>query len=251
MKKLLIALLLLSIPYAKSFSQGCVIDLNNQELIAPASDQFPCVEKTVAFSSVIQVSVPASYDVSGVPVTIDSIVISSITNFPSGISYEANPSSASVAGGQNMCLNIEGTTTDTVGTYSLVFDGYAKTSFGQFSFADLAGFGFVLGYSLDVIDAGGNCRAITSIDKQKDFTTSINIFPNPVHENLNVELSSENTNSINVSIISLLGEVKTQENLLVTGKIEQKIDVSSYPKGMYILRCNQESNIVSKTFIVQ
>ena len=72
---------------------------------------------------------------------------------------------------------------------------------------------------------------------------SINkVYPNPVKDFVTVELQSEVTGTIQVSLFNILGtEVKKWETLsLYQGDQKLKLDLSQFKSGVYILKINKQ-----------
>jgi len=71
-------------------------------------------------------------------------------------------------------------------------------------------------------------------DKPNSF---ISVFPNPTNGNFTVNAKSENANADNqLTIYNLVGKVIVRKNLESTsGNFTAKVDLSSYPNGMYFI----------------
>src|SRR4051812_45743465 len=110
-------------------SGGCTIDTTNNSFFNPRPDTLPCVVRTVAYNQVVQIKVPSTVNLQdfGSPIpfilTVDSVVIDSITGFPTGITDTLNPANGHIHGGERACALIYGTTTDPVGHYPVLFHG--------------------------------------------------------------------------------------------------------------------------------
>ncbi|MBI5538792.1 MAG: T9SS type A sorting domain-containing protein [Bacteroidia bacterium] len=100
-------------------------------------------------------------------------------------------------------------------------------------------------YLTPIYNFGNYCNLplnINQVNTENDFR----IFPNPVFNNLNIEISSYN-NFESIEIYSILGK-KVKSILLTNDNIE--IKVSDLPSGIYILKAEDKShNIISKRFI--
>jgi len=79
-----------------------------------------------------------------------------------------------------------------------------------------------------------------------DFNSSngFNAYPNPVNNELNVDLFSSYTGSVEINLVDLTGRrvISTKENK-VSGKGTFKYDVSDLAKGIYFLRVKEGSEI--------
>jgi hypothetical protein len=109
------------------YSQVCTPDsaaFTGGVYVYPAS--LPCITQGIAFSGTVSIqvpdSIPASSIVAGAPgyLYIDSLTIDSITGFPTGISGTNNPGPGNwIYGGGYGCSTFAGTTSDSVGQYTL------------------------------------------------------------------------------------------------------------------------------------
>lgn len=88
-----------------------------------------------------------------------------------------------------------------------------------------------------------NC-AILSVEDRL-LSENISIFPNPASEF--VTIIDKDQNEGQISIFSLLGKQVFQSS----GKLNQKINVSSFNKGVYLLNIISEGKTASKKLIVQ
>ena len=77
-----------------------------------------------------------------------------------------------------------------------------------------------------------------------DSDINILIYPNPVNETLKIK-SSENYNSSEIIIYNSVGQE------ILNSIMTNEIDVSSLPNGIYYLRITNESNSITKSFIIE
>ena len=111
--------------------------------------------------------------------------------------------------------------------YSINFgDNHILNSYGNFS-------NFVLSLHYDT-------NSIQTIDNH-----SINIYPNPVMENLYVSNNSNETFTT-TEIYDILGKLISSKT-----NIENNINVSNLPNGFYILKLSNDKTSITKKFIVK
>jgi PKD repeat protein len=124
MKKLLtlFTFFTLVISYNGLHSQACSPDTSYKT--AGFGPSPGIIRQGVNDTACAQIYVPAS--LSGV--TLDSLVLDSITGLPTNISYSINPASGLIIGGSHGVITFTGTTTDTLGDYYLTFYGAAYTT---------------------------------------------------------------------------------------------------------------------------
>jgi Ig-like domain CHU_C associated/Secretion system C-terminal sorting domain len=79
-------------------------------------------------------------------------------------------------------------------------------------------------------------------------STTIEIYPNPVSEELIINLSGfEYNNPVSISVMDLLG--RNMHNALGSGGGEARVDVRQYHGGQYLVLLRQGQTRVSKSFI--
>lgn len=79
----------------------------------------------------------------------------------------------------------------------------------------------------------------------------VNIFPNPLKDNLFIQLADHNSLSFNLTVTDLLGKtVVNQDIILESFKETKKIDVSGLKDGIYMLRISDGENIYTRKVII-
>lgn len=92
----------------------------------------------------------------------------------------------------------------------------------------------------------------TGINDTKTIENTINIFPNPCHNNLNLSLYIEKSSQVIIQLYDVTGKmIKTDDFGTLNGAIEKNISVSAYPKGLYFLKIIAEQNSVVKHFVIE
>lgn len=92
-----------------------------------------------------------------------------------------------------------------------------------------------------------NCVAIDGLDNISTFV----VYPNPATDNLQVELTFSQAQSINLSIQNVQGQKVYTENTGSITDYKNTIDVSELPAGMYILTVAAEGKTSTKSFVVK
>lgn len=94
-----------------------------------------------------------------------------------------------------------------------------------------------------------NTDVTTSIGNStsETFSNIITIYPNPVSNNVQIEINSNTSTDLNFTIYNSLGEKVFNNNYQVTDNIKNTFDlnVSSLPKGLYTLKINSLDGRVS------
>lgn len=81
---------------------------------------------------------------------------------------------------------------------------------------------------------------------------TLNVYPNPVDETLNIELSSINSNKVNIFIYNILGEcVYSQEVAVHDNVLNTQINVENLAKGSYFLKAITNDNVWKQQIIVK
>jgi len=78
--------------------------------------------------------------------------------------------------------------------------------------------------------------------------SKLKIFPNPVIDVLNITYSETISQLIQIEIIGIDGKVSLHSTL---NNSVSSFSLAALPKGLYLLRCNNGSNIISTKFIKQ
>jgi hypothetical protein len=239
--------LLFSFVSATTFGQGCVIDTNNFEMIYPPSDDLPCVERNVPYSATIQfLSLPS---IGGY--TVDSLLVTTFLNLPTGITYTLNPSPLKLYPYDRGCVLISGITSDTVGNYLVDYNGFAYTQAGSPSFDWLRNnFGGVLPeYSLKVIEPGTNCRGSSTGINAVQQAPGFSIYPNPSNGIFEVKISSLLKHDGELVISDATGRIVYSQK--TTPALGTTINLGSYPKGLYLVQLRSEEGITTKHLSVE
>jgi hypothetical protein len=100
------------------------------------------------------------------------------------------------------------------------------------------------------VNMPGTCET-TSDRNYTEALNAINIYPNPVFENMNVEYQTFTRSQVGISIINQQGSM-IQVTKTITrnpGEWNETIDMSSYATGVYMLRITIDGKLYSKRFI--
>ena len=97
--------------------------------------------------------------------------------------------------------------------------------------------------TIEILDLCQGAQIVTSVENEIPIDYTINIFPNPSSEIINITGLTKNTE---IQIIDIYGEVKKSMNL----DIEGKINVVDLPNGMYFISTKgTESKYLGKLII--
>ncbi|MDN5203221.1 fibronectin type III domain-containing protein [Fulvivirgaceae bacterium BMA10] len=108
------------------------------------------------------------------------------------------------------------------------------------------------GASLNV--AGNNQKATLSNDKQEGFIASskINLFPNPVRDNLTLLFESNNPGKAKIVVMNILGKKVLERTFSINeGKNDLPLSLKQGLSGHYVLQLHLNAeNIITKRFIL-
>ena len=244
--------------FSQTFSSPpCIISSSDTGLITPYYDSLPCIEKGLAYSSAVQISMPAIFNSS---VYIDSFVITSITGLPAGIGYAQNPANGVYYADSNGCIAFAGTTGDSTGSYPLTFNGYAvittpSSGTQTFSLSQLSQIqdAPVPVYYLNVINQGDSCfpQPLVAGVAGLIHASQLNIYPNPSNGSFNFELSTDKALSGEISVLDVTGKKVYSQTLNSDGLYKSIINLSSCSIGLYLLQLKTSAGVVSKSISLQ
>lgn len=270
MKKIYL-LVLACTALAFSSNAQCVIDPSNTNFLSPSPDSLPCIERTVPYSQTLQIAVPTSMDLQdfGAPIsfvlTVDSVVIHAVNGLPTGMTYDMNPSSGVLYGGDHGCATLSGTTTDAAGNYPLSFDGNITLHGNAFppyfdgdttidfnTLQQLAPDMFSL--FVDVINPGDPCRPAQSSginDFSSDLNAAISVYPNPNNGVFQFNLNAAHRINGQINVIDFTGKVVYSQNIDVIGLYNTTIDLQNFAKGVYVVQVKSTEGVAAKNISVQ
>ncbi|PHR72929.1 MAG: hypothetical protein COA67_04285 [Lutibacter sp.] len=78
--------------------------------------------------------------------------------------------------------------------------------------------------------------------------TSVQLFPNPVADKLNIRLNNSSTTNFKVELYNLLGKKVLSED---KEGLNARIDLSNYATGIYVLKCIAADKVITKKVIVE
>ena len=203
-----------------------------------------------AYNEVITIISPLDTSVmilgQAVPVTIQTIELTSVTGLPASFSYDCATANCTFSGGSTSCavLISPSPTVAEVGLYQIIMNTTTTVDAGLFGIQTQD----------DVIDYYyiNVANATAVVNQFNDFTFELkDIFPNPVNSNAKIQFISGNSTDIVFTVFNHLGEKIEEKNIAATRGINDiEISANDYANGMYLYSINNGMQIVSKRMIV-
>lgn len=96
--------------------------------------------------------------------------------------------------------------------------------------------------SITIAVAGARQSNTTTGVEGEPYGASLKVFPNPVHDQINIEASEIQNGALHVSVFDQTGRVVFAKEIQVTdSRLQESIDMQSMPVGMYIISLTDQS----------
>ena len=94
--------------------------------------------------------------------------------------------------------------------------------------------------------------SIRIYNENESFIENINIYPNPTRGVFNISFVSEEINNIEVIILDDFGKlILTEERQMFIGEYTKQVDLSKYPRGLYMVQIRTENEFITKRIVLQ
>jgi hypothetical protein len=94
--------------------------------------------------------------------------------------------------------------------------------------------------------------SISSGMQENDNLQQLSVYPNPANTSLNIQFVSENSETLEIRLISLTGQTVYEENLNnFSGLFSKSILTSSFSKGVYLLRIIGEKQSIHEKIVIE
>ena len=78
------------------------------------------------------------------------------------------------------------------------------------------------------------------------------MYPNPTRGLFNINFISDEVDNFEISIVDAFGKLIIQENKKdFIGEFTKQVDLSEYPRGIYMVQIKTENSFVSKRIVLQ
>ncbi|HXH18799.1 MAG TPA: T9SS type A sorting domain-containing protein [Chitinophagales bacterium] len=276
MKKTIITLsLTLMTAFAFNVSAQCIPQPLPAPGLSPVDDSLDCIIRGQATNTIIYFQ---NFDtISGI--TVEWLRIDSLEHLPTGLSYCVNDPDFTYNTAENGCINVTGTTNDTVGQYKLGIWVTVKVSILPNPVSGEAGAlsqqfgGPDFSYYVRVkADAGANCDAIDTTgatpNRVGDTKSSIacgvgidelpgligiSINPNPVRNNGDITFSLDKPADVHVVIYNSVGQKVYHKAVQgIAGENKVSFDRGNLQSGLYLVGLEQNGkSLVSKQLMLE
>lgn len=259
-------------------SQACGTSIPCIPLGGPPSggfgsqDSTPCVVQGAAYSYAIQFTMFAAFEFAGSQ-TVDSIEFLSIDNLPCGLCWSVDQDDKRYSANEDGCLNITGTSNDTVGQYKLavslkawingqpggqtipanVFDQTGvkilvrvKSPSGACVPADTSAAADLTNVYANPV----NCTNVGIKETANSFS-GLTLIPNPMNSNGTLSFMAEKSGLFTVRVSNTIGSVVSSKEIdAKQGVNTVTIERNSLPNGVYFLSLTDGKNVITHRFSI-
>ncbi len=175
---------------------------------------------------------------------IDSVLLVSVSGFPSGLTFSCNPPSCVFPGGEAACANVFGTTTDPLGIYPIVFTidvyGNALGVYDVFP-ATIDNFAIVVGDStVSLVEAS----TLSNLSNTSNF-------PNPFISDTEITFNMLEEKEVAFFVFDMIGNKVFHDYINATMGENTYIYKHLSKKGIYMYQLNDGQKTITKRLIVK
>lgn len=85
-----------------------------------------------------------------------------------------------------------------------------------------------------------------------DATTSVNVYPNPAHDNFNLAISLAKPQPITISVVDLLGQViRTETRSMTAGTNQLPVNTAGWSEGIYMVQVKTETGVFVQRVVIR
>ncbi len=109
----------------------------------------------------------------------------------------------------------------------------------------------------DVNNCSGTATQTIFVDiclgvSNTDATTSVNVYPNPAHDNFSLNISLAKTQAITISVVDLLGQVMRSETRTATaGTTQLPVNTTGWSEGIYMVQVKTETGVFVQRVVIR
>jgi hypothetical protein len=232
-----------------------------------ASSEFPCIIQTVPYNTAMQFKIYSTFAYAGQQ-SIDSVQISGIANLPCGLCWATNQPNNMFYPNEIGCLNISGTTSDSVGQYPIEFtlnawtDGNGSPTLVAASLAKDAGIilwmpVIPMPETCPPVDTSTNspktkyASCVSGIAQTDGDITALTLGPDPLFSSATLSFNALKNAHYQLRISNLLGNIVSVKELQVNaGRNTALIERNSHAAGIYFMILSDGKNAMTRKFVV-
>ncbi len=222
-------------------AQTCQPDTTDFNLFSITQDSIPCIIQSEPYYFTSYFYVPDTffgYQVFWAKVT-------GISGLPNGITYTCAPQNCQIQADEHGAICISGTTTDTAGFYNVTFSGIISSSAGNFTLAQIEGFGGPpTTYTFTVKNAGESCTQVPSSIRPNTAQEFVEVYPNPGHGIFYVDWKNMEATVHRVQVTDISGTTIVLEKESAIGKKNMMLDLTGFASGMYLVHIKTDAGDV-------
>ena len=85
-----------------------------------------------------------------------------------------------------------------------------------------------------------------------ELALNLNVYPNPTDGMFNISFVSEEINSFEITVIDAFGKlISFEDKQDFVGEYSKSVDLSNYPKGIYMVQIKNQHSFVTKRIVLQ
>ena len=96
-----------------------------------------------------------------------------------------------------------------------------------------------------------NLGTPTTSLSEKGFEGNLHVFPNPGNGVFTIEFKDVKSGDYYIEITSILGKKVYSHYMKINGFLDEKIDLSTFGKGVYLLQISNSEKSINKKIIIE
>jgi hypothetical protein len=94
--------------------------------------------------------------------------------------------------------------------------------------------------------------SVAGLNENNSPIQALSIYPNPIQDKINVSFNIQNEKTVTLKVTDIDGElIHTQNFEQISGSVNQSIDATKFPKGVYFVTISNESISETRKIVIQ
>jgi hypothetical protein len=94
--------------------------------------------------------------------------------------------------------------------------------------------------------------SVAGLNENNSPVQGLSIYPNPIQDKINVSFNIQNEKTVALKVTDIDGKlIHTQNFEQISGSINQSIDATKFPKGIYFVTISNESISETRKIVIQ